>query len=263
MPPDHEPPAADLLARRLPESQPDQTLRREVADRLITAVAIGDTVPGQRFPSERDLATALGVGRVTVRAAVRELVDLGLLRSQQGRGGGTFVVEADSAEASAAIERVLTAAWARMVDQHEAESWLHGTIAAAAAERHTADDVTILAERLEDYRTADSGAPARAADERLHLAIAEAAHNPTLAETLLGLERQMHVAAPGHPWGPEAGWRALELRSLDDHRRLIAAIRDRDRIAAFEIGRAHARINMELLEAAMGRARTLSEHVAR
>lgn len=231
------------------------SLRDEVANRLITAVALGDYEPGARFPAERDLAAMLGVGRVTVRAAIAQLIHVGLLRSRQGRGGGTFVVEPDTGEASAAIEKALTAAWARLVDQHVAECWLHGAIAAAAAERHVDADRETLAQRLEGYRIAGSGAPARKADELLHVAIAEAAHSPSLSEALFALERSMHLTAPAHPWGPESGWAELEQRSLRDHEKLIAAILARDVLAAHEVGRAHARINLDMLEATLGEAK--------
>ncbi|MGW9628686.1 FadR/GntR family transcriptional regulator [Microbacterium sp. NPDC055521] len=237
-----------------------QPLRDDVLDRLVTAVAIGEYAPGERFPSERELAATLGVGRVTVRAAIANLVELGLLRSQRGRGGGTFVVEPESPSARRVVDHALTQAWNRLLDQHEAECWLHGAIAAAAAERHTATDARTLSERLEAYRTAASGAPAREADGLLHLAIAAAAHTSTLSDVLLSLERKMHITAPAHPWGQSSGWPELEARSLQDHERLIAAILARDVAEAHEVGRRHARINMELLENARRRARGERPH---
>src|SRR3977135_877603 len=63
----------------------------EIADRLITAIAIGETLPGARLPFERDLATSLGAGRMTVRAALARLVERGLLETRRGRGGGSYV----------------------------------------------------------------------------------------------------------------------------------------------------------------------------
>ncbi|WP_413783438.1 winged helix-turn-helix domain-containing protein, partial [Mycolicibacterium obuense] len=49
----------------------------EVTDRLVTAIAIGEYLPGARLPGERDLAAYLGAGRMTVRAALARLVDRG------------------------------------------------------------------------------------------------------------------------------------------------------------------------------------------
>ena len=49
----------------------------EITDRLITAIAIGEYLPGARLPVERDLAASLGAGRMTVRAALARLLDRG------------------------------------------------------------------------------------------------------------------------------------------------------------------------------------------
>src|SRR3954467_7874571 len=53
----------------------------EITDRLITAIAIGEYLPGARLPVERDLAASLGAGRMTVRAALARLVERGLLET--------------------------------------------------------------------------------------------------------------------------------------------------------------------------------------
>ena len=58
-------PLAGLLARQL--TMPSRV--DEITDRLVTAIAIGEYLPGARLPVERELAAALGVGRMTVRAA--------------------------------------------------------------------------------------------------------------------------------------------------------------------------------------------------
>lgn len=231
------------------------SLRAEVANRLILAVAMGSYLPGERFPPERDLAATLGVGRVTVRAAIAELVQLGLLRSQQGRGGGTFIVRPDSREAAAAVERALTQAWERLVDQLEAESWMHGMIAAAAAERHDATDALRLHACLAEFRHAEPGAARQQADKRLHLCIGEAAHSQTLHEALLDLERRVHLVAPAYPWGDELGRRARERRALHDHEQLVAAILARDCATAQRVGRDHARINLDILHETLRNAR--------
>jgi GntR family transcriptional regulator len=49
----------------------------------------GDLAPGDKLPSERDLAAAHGLSRMTVRQALTELVTAGVLYREQGRG--TFV----------------------------------------------------------------------------------------------------------------------------------------------------------------------------
>ncbi|HYO01971.1 MAG TPA: winged helix-turn-helix domain-containing protein [Mycobacterium sp.] len=82
-------PPSGLLAQQL--AMPTRV--DDITDRLITAIAIGEHLPGARLPVERDLAAALGVGRMTVRAALARLVERGLLETRRGRGGGSYVVE--------------------------------------------------------------------------------------------------------------------------------------------------------------------------
>src|SRR6195952_4778562 len=82
-------PLSGLLARQL--AMPSRV--DEITDRLVTAIAIGEYLPGARLPVERELATALGVGRMTVRAALARLVERGLLETRRGRGGGAYVVD--------------------------------------------------------------------------------------------------------------------------------------------------------------------------
>jgi GntR family transcriptional regulator, transcriptional repressor for pyruvate dehydrogenase complex len=64
-----------------------------VADVLRRRIALGVYFPGNPLPSERELAEVLGVGRATIRAAVRVLSDEGLVVTKRGRWGGTMVTE--------------------------------------------------------------------------------------------------------------------------------------------------------------------------
>src|SRR3954463_7104763 len=65
----------------------------ETVERLGTAIRLGLLSAGSQLPSERELATELGISRSTLRQALTALVQSGHLVSQRGRGGGTFVAE--------------------------------------------------------------------------------------------------------------------------------------------------------------------------
>lgn len=64
-------------------------LYQQLAARLRRQIAEGIYRPGDRLPSEAELCDQFGVSRITVRAALDQLVDAGLLRRQRGKG--TFV----------------------------------------------------------------------------------------------------------------------------------------------------------------------------
>jgi GntR family transcriptional regulator, transcriptional repressor for pyruvate dehydrogenase complex len=69
------------------------TTFEETVERLGTAIRIGLLHPGDRLPSERDLAEQLGISRSTLRQALTTLVQSGHLVSARGRSGGTFVAK--------------------------------------------------------------------------------------------------------------------------------------------------------------------------
>jgi len=226
----------------------------EITDRLVTAITIGEYLPGSRLPPERELAASLHVGRMTVRAALARLVEHGLLETQRGRGGGSFVrsPQAESSAASpASVHRTLSASLDAKRDLLEAVGRLQGAIARAAAEKRSAADVDRLHERMASYRAAKSGRESQRADALLHMAIIEAAHNDTLSTVLLDLESRISINAPAHVWGRVDGMRAMELRALTDHENLVAAICEQRPTDAGTIALEHARLDLEMLEEAL------------
>src|SRR3954462_3955076 len=64
-----------------------------VSDYLRRIVHRGELGPGDRLPAERQLAVALGVGRVTLREALQELEDEGYLVRRRGVHGGAFITD--------------------------------------------------------------------------------------------------------------------------------------------------------------------------
>jgi GntR family transcriptional repressor for pyruvate dehydrogenase complex len=226
----------------------------EITDRLITAIAIGEYLPGARLPVERDLAASLGVGRMTVRAALARLVDGGLLETRRGRGGGSYVSRQWRETSTDAVTRTLVRRLGELRDRCDAVCRIHGAVCRAAAEARTDADIAVLCEALEDFRTADSGADAQLADSRLHLAIMDSAHNPVLKKVLIDLEASVSIRAPVHPWGEPDTMAAMERRALHDHEHLIDAIVAGRADEAEAIARAHVAIDFEVIVAAMRHA---------
>jgi GntR family transcriptional repressor for pyruvate dehydrogenase complex len=235
-------------------SQEPTPLVAQISDRLITAIATGEFLPGSRLPAERDLAGLLHVGRTSVRAALAVLHDRGLIETQRGRGGGSFVRVQWTADSHASVARTLRGRWGDIQDRLEAMQRLHGAIARAAAERRDDEDVALLQQRLEGYRSAESGRQKQVADAALHLAISDAAKNGTLKSMLLTLEQEISIGAPLHVWGEPDGMAASEARAMREHDLLIAAIAEGRPGDADDIAREHARIDLELLEVARRRA---------
>src|ERR1700710_172105 len=77
-----------------------QNAFEDTVGRLLQTIRLGVIGPGESLPSERELATRLGVSRDTVREAIKSLADAGDLVSRRGRYGGPFL--ADELPASSA-----------------------------------------------------------------------------------------------------------------------------------------------------------------
>src|ERR1700683_949151 len=67
------------------------TVHAQIEDWLAGEIAVGALVPGDRLPTEHDLAAWFGVSRMTLRHALAELARRGLVTRTTGRHGGTFV----------------------------------------------------------------------------------------------------------------------------------------------------------------------------
>jgi DNA-binding FadR family transcriptional regulator len=78
----------------------------ETVERLLTVIKLGVVGPGARFPAERELAARLGISRLTLREAIRELHQAGYVESRRGRFGGTFVTYTPPAPDAGQLKRM-------------------------------------------------------------------------------------------------------------------------------------------------------------
>ena len=152
-------------------------LVEQAAERLRAQIAAGEWPVGSKLPGETTLATELGVGRSTVREALRALAGAGLVRPRQG--AGVFVVATEAAEDWPTRLRR-----AAVTDVYEVRMGVEVQAARLAASRRTPEDVTAL-ERALEARRAAAGADDLAfvdADIAFHATVVAAAHNPVLAD---------------------------------------------------------------------------------
>jgi DNA-binding FadR family transcriptional regulator len=185
---------------------------------------------GVRLPSEPVLAAELGVGRSTLREAVRALSHAGVLEVRQG--SGTFV-----RAAPAAAELAVRLQRAQALEVYEVRRALEVEAAATAAKRRTKADlerIDAALERREAARAAGLRAAMLAADLEFHRAVVEAAHNPLLSELYAAALSSISRAIED-----VVGDRALTEDTSGLHQELAAAVRRRDSAAAVAAVRAH------------------------
>jgi DNA-binding FadR family transcriptional regulator len=163
---------------------PMRTARRaglieQVIEQLRAQITSGTWAVGSRIPTESELSQLTATSRNTVREAVQSLVHAGLLERRQG--SGTYVLAA-SELAGAVSRRVKTA---QHVDVLEVRRTLEVGAARLAAVRRTPDDIATLQDLLARRVTARQNGDVDAIvtmDVQLHRAIAQASHNPVLAD---------------------------------------------------------------------------------
>ncbi|MCW9053984.1 MAG: pyruvate dehydrogenase complex transcriptional repressor PdhR [Motiliproteus sp.] len=159
-----------------------------IMEELETMILEGSLEPGQRLPSERELAKQFEVSRPSLREAVQKLVAKGLLYSRQG--GGTFVSEQIGASFSDPLMELFSSHPEAQYDLLEFRHALEGVIAYYAALRSTAADKEAIQrcyEELEGYHKTKEFEKEVSADVDFHLCIAGATHNMVLLHTMRAL----------------------------------------------------------------------------
>lgn len=164
----------------------------EIARHLLDYLLSGQVKPGERLPSERQLAETLGVGRSAVRDALRPLLLLGILEARQG--DGTYLRQTESVILPQAVE------WGLLLGEHttfdlvEARTYIEIALAELAATRR--DDADLERMRAELERMAvPNGTPESfvEADLAFHLRIAGASRNMVLFGTLASISSLLRV----------------------------------------------------------------------
>jgi DNA-binding FadR family transcriptional regulator len=190
-----------------------------IAERIVTAIALGEFVPGQRLPSEREMSAMLGVSRSTVREAMKRLTIAGYVDVRRGRTGGAYVKAEWRPGAAAMIRRTLLPRWDEFERLFDLRQLLEPLIARTAAERRSDEDVDALMRSLGEYRDAPDREASRAADQALHAGVARAAQNPYLLLLSGQIRRELSLGFGAEPYSAE-----IRARALDDHASLVAAI---------------------------------------
>jgi GntR family transcriptional repressor for pyruvate dehydrogenase complex len=153
--------------------------------------------PGDRLPSERELALEFGVSRASIREAIKALTALGLLETRTG--DGTYVRPNLGESVLEPLSWAVLLAEGVGPDLAETREAIEPDIAGLAAERATASERKRLLETLDAMREAVGNPPAFAkADLEFHLALAKAAHNQILLEVMNGLQRLLFGLITSH-----------------------------------------------------------------
>lgn len=200
----------------------------ETVERLLQAGKLGVINPGERLPSERELAAALGVARETLRDALRSLIEAGYFESVRGRGGGTFMRRRPGAvlpqEGAGGRLPGIAERLGQVLDLRRV---LEVGSAELAATRDLAPPVRTQLRWLLDESCTVSIEDYRPIDSRLHLAIAEASGSPVLAGYVADVRADVNDLLDAIPRLP------VNIRNSNaQHQAVIEAVLDGDPVAA-------------------------------
>lgn len=205
-------------------------LADQAAELLLERIRAGEWTLGEKLPGETTLAPQLGVGRSTVREAIRQLAGRGVLASRQG--AGVFVTALDAPEDWDSVLRR-----AGVVAVIEARVAIETEAAALAASRRTPADLRTLRRALADRAAHRADIESHVdADTVFHRSIVAAAHNPVLLDLFDSFTPRLR----------EAMIEMLRIRRVyggdEDHEAhavLAQAIADHDAKGAADLSRAH------------------------
>ena len=196
----------------------------EVVLRLRDMINNGELSPGDRLPPERDLAKLLGVSRPTLRAGIRSLSTVGILKSKQG--AGTFVLNADeSSSLDTSTMRSLSAMNGfPKAEIYEAWIALSVTVAELAAETATAEQIAVLAGEIDGLNASLSDREQYAIHEIQFLRSIEAASNNRILTSLTKMVANLLSDTQSKPANPATDLK----RSAERLRNIYRAVCERE-----------------------------------
>jgi GntR family hexuronate regulon transcriptional repressor len=198
-----------------------QKLYQQIARAIAAAIADGRYGPGDRLPSERELAEEFSVSRPTVRDAMIALEFQGLVEARQGSGVYVTVVAPAVGEA---LEPEVTA-----LALTEARRLFEGEVCALSAACITDEQLAQLERLVADMPSASGVEEAEKLEQEFHLAVARASGNAAIAsgvEDLWAMRRlSSSCTATLRRVCPSAD-------VIDEHRKILATLREHDSKAA-------------------------------
>lgn len=211
-----------------------QNLNEQIADVIQEMITTQRIQVGERLPPERELSQLLDVNRSTIREAIGLLQERGLV--QMKAGSGTYVIHMPPDTVGQAIKRFFVSRNCSQSDFMAVRLVLEPEIAALAASKATAEDLTRLADALGRMETAwpsEDDDAYTSADVDFHYSLAVASHNDLFIAISSGIGALMKL------WIDTTFRLAKHEDSFWLHREVYRSVLDRDPGRAREAMRAH------------------------
>ena len=204
------------------------SLSDEIVEQIIDLISRGLLKSGERLPSEKELCKRFGVGRTTIREALRSLAVMGILNGKVGEG--TFVSSDNRKYLAKTLQWGLLIDRKNVSDLVETRLMLESQTAYSAAVRATAENLEEIADELAGMKESrDRPKEYLEHDLRFHLAIAKATQNHIL-HNLLSMTRGYLQAWISQSLSKPSS-RTSRLRaeaSIREHEQILQALRSHE-----------------------------------
>ena len=205
-----------------------EKLSQSVVQQIELLILRGILRPGERLPSERELSDRLGVSRPSLREAVADLQDRGLLVSRPN--AGIFVADVLGSAFSPALVGLFSAHEEAVFDYLAFRRDMEGLAAERAARLGSDTDLAVIATifaKMEAAHAKRDPTDEAELDANFHMAIIEASHNVVM----LHMMRSMYdLLRQGVFYNRQVMFRNRQTRDalLDQHRAINAALQARN-----------------------------------
>jgi GntR family transcriptional regulator, transcriptional repressor for pyruvate dehydrogenase complex len=198
------------------------TLTADVCREMVSHLIRGDWSVGERIPPERELCQQLGVGRASLREALKALEIMGMIETRLG--DGTYVCHRSEFLSRPLLWAITGSALSEAHELVEARCLIEMGTAGFAADRATGEDLKEIGDYLDRMEGSLNDVTAfEEADIGFHLAVAQAAHNQILHNALLLIRNLMQK------WIDEALRQpGVAAQALDQHKQIFLGIAKRN-----------------------------------
>jgi GntR family transcriptional regulator, transcriptional repressor for pyruvate dehydrogenase complex len=163
----------------------------EVTLRLTEAIHLGILGDGQQLPAESEFAQQLGVSPMTLREAIANLREQGLVETRRGRSGGTFVRRALEPPSDPDRRRLQAMTVSSLRDLADELAAVSGAAARLAADRCTPSDLRKLYSLVDQMAGANTRGSRMKADSRFHIEVAMSSQSERLTRHEVRLQGEI------------------------------------------------------------------------
>lgn len=216
-----------------------EKLSQSVVRQIELLILRGILRPGERLPAERELAERMDVSRPSLREAIADLQERGLLTTRPN--AGVYVADVLGSAFSPALVELFARHDEAVFDYLAFRRDMEGLAAERAARLGSDTDLRVIAAILEKMETAHGKrdpSDEAALDAQFHMAIIEASHNVVMLHMMRSM---FDLLRQGVFYNRQMMFKARTTREalLDQHRAINAALQARDAVAARAAVEAH------------------------